>query len=293
MQVVKTMRELETLWAEKGLQGCYTQLKSFAKNAIRISLEQRNDSDIEIGASKFGGCPDLPADQEWFREEMAGIPMSFVCQINFAQVKPYDLHGKLPDRGMLYLFYDYSMDGMPWGFDPKDVSGRKVFFYDGDMGHLERKDVPADLVEENGCLFRAAKLGFENTIELPELESSPGAPVVLSEDEEERYWDFLEESEEAAINKLLGYSNNIQGPMELECELVSHGLYCGDGSGFDIGRARGLDQHAARWNLLLQIDSNEELNMMWGDCGRLYLWMTEEDLAARAFENAWLILQCG
>jgi len=33
--------------------------------------------------------------------------------------------------------------------------------------------------------------------------------------------------------------------------------------------------------------------MMWGDCGRLYLWITEEDLITRNFENSWLILQCG
>lgn len=31
----------------------------------------------------------------------------------------------------------------------------------------------------------------------------------------------------------------------------------------------------------------------WGDMGRLYLWITNEDLAARNFENCWLILQCG
>lgn len=32
--------------------------------------------------------------------------------------------------------------------------------------------------------------------------------------------------------------------------------------------------------------------MMWGDLGRLYFWIRDDDLAARRFEKAWLILQC-
>ena len=29
-----------------------------------------------------------------------------------------------------------------------------------------------------------------------------------------------------------------------------------------------------------------------GDVGRIYYWMPSEDLAARRFDRAWLILQC-
>lgn len=54
-----------------------------------------------------------------------------------------------------------------------------------------------------------------------------------------------------------------------------------------------LAKNSGRWNLLMQVDSNEDNGMMWGDLGRLYLWITSEDLAARKFENCWLILQCG
>ncbi|MGM1430739.1 DUF1963 domain-containing protein [Sphingobacterium lactis] len=30
---------------------------------------------------------------------------------------------------------------------------------------------------------------------------------------------------------------------------------------------------ADKWTLLLQIDSNEENEMRWADCGRLYFWI--------------------
>ncbi|MGN0700170.1 MAG: DUF1963 domain-containing protein [Oscillospiraceae bacterium] len=32
---------------------------------------------------------------------------------------------------------------------------------------------------------------------------------------------------------------------------------------------------------------------MFGDCGHIYFWIRKADLAARNFDNVWLILQCG
>ena len=75
---------------------------------------------------------------------------------------------------------------------------------------------------------------------------------------------------------------------------MNNNINCGNPEGYAIAKSRGLDKNAARWNLLMQVDSNEEdLGMMWGDMGRLYLWITSDDLEARKFENTWLILQCG
>lgn len=31
---------------------------------------------------------------------------------------------------------------------------------------------------------------------------------------------------------------------------------------------------------------------MWGDCGRVYFWIQQDDLKKRKFGNVWLILQC-
>ena len=53
-----------------------------------------------------------------------------------------------------------------------------------------------------------------------------------------------------------------------------------------------LEKNIDNWNLLLQIDSNDEIDMMWVDSGRIYLWITDENLKNRKFENSWLILQC-
>ena len=295
---MKTLEELKEEMAASGLDGYFDVLAPFAKESIRITLDARDEDAIPMGASKFGGCPDLPGDVAWFRREQADIPLSFIGQVNFAEIAPFDLEHKLPERGMLYFFYDCSPvpDGMPWGFDPEDSDGWKVYFYDGDMSALFRKTPPADLEEnENGVLFGSAGMRFETAVELPSPESDLTSDLDFPDDDElqDRYWEWSDEHTPELSNKLLGHSDNVQGGMELECEYVTHGNDCGTPDGYRVGKSKGLDKNAARWNLLLQVDSNEDIGMMWCDAGRLYFWITDEDLASRAFENCWLILQCG
>lgn len=42
---------------------------------------------------------------------------------------------------------------------------------------------------------------------------------------------------------------------------------------------------------LIQGDMNLQ-NMMWGDVGRIYFWIREQDLKNFDFDKTWLILQC-
>jgi len=46
------------------------------------------------------------------------------------------------------------------------------------------------------------------------------------------------------------------------------------------------------WELLLQVDSDPSLGMMWGDAGRIYYWIRHEDLVVGDFDKCWLQLQC-
>lgn len=292
---MKTLEELKEEMSDRGLSGYFKVLSPFAKNAIRITLDEQDEDDLPAGTSKFGGCPDLPADAAWFRNSETGVPLSFIGQVNFAEVSPYDLHHKLPDRGMLYFFYDCSPDGMPWGFNPEDSCGWKVFFYDGNLSTLSRRESPEDLEQdENGMVFGAARMGFEACMEIPSPESDLTNGLDFPDDEDENlYWELVDDQCEEFSNKLLGHADPVQSGMELECEYVTHQINCGTPEGYQIARSKGLDKNAAHWNLLLQVESNESIGMMWGDLGRLYLWITDEDLAARNFENSWLILQCG
>lgn len=42
----------------------------------------------------------------------------------------------------------------------------------------------------------------------------------------------------------------------------------------------------------MQVDSDDDLGVMWGDAGMLYFWVEESAARAGDFSNAWVILQC-
>ncbi len=79
--------------------------------------------------------------------------------------------------------------------------------------------------------------------------------------------------------------------MEIECQLASHGVYCGESSVHSAPEFARLRDGAGDWRLLLQLDSDDDLGVMWGDGGILYFWIREEDAQTGRFDNAWVVLQ--
>jgi uncharacterized protein YwqG len=137
--------------------------------------------------------------------------------------------------------------------------------------------------------FNECKLDFKTTVSLPSWDNE-FVRKNLSEKEIDQY---LNLPQDYAINKMLGYANNIQSEMELECQLVTNGLYCGAPSGYNDPKSKELEKDANDWLLLLQVDSEDKkTGMMWGDVDRLYFWIKKEDLKNKNFDKAWMILQC-
>ena len=54
-----------------------------------------------------------------------------------------------------------------------------------------------------------------------------------------------------------------------------------------------MEAGAKDWRLLLQMDSDDDLDVMWGDAGILYFWIQADEARRGDFSNAWMILQCG
>jgi len=82
------LKEISKGCKERGLDELFEFLEPFAKNAIKIDTQAKDDGDIAVGASKFGGQPDLPASVPWPSNENGAL--SFVAQINFAEVSKFD-----------------------------------------------------------------------------------------------------------------------------------------------------------------------------------------------------------
>lgn len=68
----------------------------------------------ETGASRFWGNPDIPKGMEYpmYIDEYGDeYPYFFICQINLAEIAPYDIDNLLPHTGLLSFFakIDYYM----------------------------------------------------------------------------------------------------------------------------------------------------------------------------------------
>lgn len=290
---------LKSKLTEKGLVEFYDRLEPELRKSVRMQLVEGDSA--AIGKSRIGGTPDLPSTFEWPSAEYETVtkkffgfgkptinkeekPMSFIAQLNLSEIQELDVSLNVPGSGILYFFYD--SDQSAWGFDPKDKSKFNVLYYTGDFTDLKSMSFPENLSEEG--TFKGANVQFQTEISLPGRDSE--LYNELSDSDQDWFFDEFFPDEE--INKIGGYADNIQGEMELECELVTNGLYCGDPSGYNNPKAKKLEPNAKYWRLLLQIDSNDELDMMWGDSGRLYFWIKEQDLETPNFQKNWMCLQC-
>jgi len=297
------IEEFKNKFEINGLGKYFDKLQPLSRNTIRLYQKATDENSIAIGQTKIGGRPDLPTEINWLiesyivektekkflffnskKEETVTKPLSFIAQINLSETASFDKENLLPKTGLLYFFY--SAEQEVWGFDHKDKNKFKVIYWNGDFTELKRTEFPSDL-SEYSC-FKPCLVDIKSEVSLP----SYGHEVYdeFADGEDDKFWE--EVYNDGNLNKLLGYSDNIQGDMELECELVTNGLYCGDPSGYNDPRAKELEPNAKNWRLLLQIDSNEENEMMWGDCGRLYFWIKKDDLLNRKFEKSWFSLQC-
>lgn len=278
--------EFEKIFNKYKLNRIWTLLEPKLKNSIHITPNKTKEKLIDLGKSKIGGSPDLPKELDWF--EYKQKPMSFLAQINLKEVSEFDIDNKLPKKGILYFFYDAEQE--TWGFEPKDKDGSKVFYFNGEISDLERKEKPNSLDEYS--YFNSCSISFASSIDMPDYQSSLMEGISLEDEEEGNYENLIEEIYEDEIFKLLGHSNNVQGGMELECELVTNGINCGGPSGYQNPKRKELEKNINLWHLLFQMDSSDEIGTMWGDCGRIFYWIRENDLKEENFENSWAILQC-
>lgn len=266
-----------------GLTRFAPELVALARPGVRLVADGQPSAGR---TSRLGGYPELPPAAGW--PEADGVPLSFIAQVDLAQVSPFDVEKRLPSAGLLSFFYDAVTQGA-WGFSPAD-SGSAAVLYTPPNVPTRHREPPSGLVESG--VFTPLALRPKLEMSLPPWESFDVDQLGMSREESFAYSELLEEEDEV-LHRLLGHPDPVQGDMQLECQLVTNGLYCGDSSGYQDPRAKDLRAGSSNWRLLLQVDSDEDAGMMWGDVGRLYYWIKDADLAARDWDRAWLILQCG
>lgn len=250
-----------------------------AQTSVRLRPSERDDRDTST--SRLGGGAALPKGLTW--PAWKGRPQSLIAQISLAEIFQFDSEGVLPPSGKLLFFYDSEQE--TWGFDPNDRGSWRVLFV--------AEDAPVDTYHDPG-LYRPVALIPSSEMSLPPWESLWFESSGIGPDSVDAYLDLRASlSGNDLIHKMLGYPDPVQNEMQMECQLVSNGIYCGDADGHNDPRVDALRPGATDWRLLLQVDSEEDrAGMMWGDVGRLYFWIREQDLRRQDFDGVWCILQC-
>ncbi len=235
--------------------------------------------------SRLGGRPNLPKAIPW-PEGQEAQPLSFIAQLDLTALPP--VRGlPLPRTGSLFFFYD--AENQPWGYDPKHEGGAQAIYDAAPLSGNRARALHRDLDEE--ACFKGVALTATPETSFPGINSGLLREFQATGEEADAYWEFLR-SHSRSTHRIGGHADEIQGDVRLEAQLVSNGIYCGDGGGYAKGRKLGLDAGAVDWRTLLQVDSEERSGMMWGDAGRLYFMIHKDHLKRRRFDSVWSILQC-
>lgn len=269
---------------ERGLDSWADRLLATERTSLR--LVPASDG---LAVARLGGRPRLPASEGW--PEVDGAPLSFVAEVDLALASAALREGGLPASGLLQFYYD--AEQAAWGFDPKDRLRWRVLHVPADA---PARDFPTALGGD--ARFKEIPLRTRRESTFAPYNSRLVESLGIEREARFEYGDALEawassaEEERGLFHRLFGHPEQIQNEMTLECQLASNGIYVGEPSGYETEAAKRLESGAAAWQLLLQIDSDDQAGMTWGDVGRLYYWIRDADLIEHHWDRVWMILQC-
>ena len=258
---------------------------------LRPSIRLRIGEQSTKPVTRLGGAPNMPADIAW-PTRRSGDPHSFLAQIDLAQLLA--IEGlPLPSSGSLFFFCDSAY--LPDGSDPLDVDdGIKVVYCESSLAENPLRTPPRELDAE--LLFKGLSLKPMPDLTAPAQDVWEIESLRLSDAESDSYNQVFSHlsAGDGSVHRIGGYPNLVQyGKLELTAESVSRKIDYGNSNAVGQAGSRGLEAGAADWRLLLQIDSEEDAGMMWGDVGKLYFMIRESDLKALRFDRVWMGWQCG
>ena len=252
---------------EAGLTSDASRLKSRMKRLARPTLLLVPAR--QPGFSKLGGAPDLPSELDW--PIVRGRPTAFLAQVDLTHIQLHAPLEWLPGEGRIFVFVDLEGPGFP-----DHVVVR--FSLEPDVGPR--------MAPEAVSVFPERRVAFERYVSAPsldwlgedvrDLDVDPDELDELANLPDEPFGDEIQ-------HRIGGYPSEIQEEqMAVACELMRRGLP----SAYEGAELTPAILRASKaWRLLLQVDSDPALKMNWGDGGRLYVFIREQDAKARDFSR--------
>jgi uncharacterized protein YwqG len=234
--------------------------------------------------SHFGGEPTVNTGR--VLPLLKGKPLPLVAQIDLEEVGACYGFDWLPKTGTLLFFYDY-MEQSAWGSDPSDRDSFSVLYVEDRAETVLHRE---NSVQPDG--MRTTSIRFVLQQSFPSQERKQVEGLALNDDEFDEWSELSDDG--STKHQFGGFPLSIQGDdMELECETIRIRVNRACETAHSDSTRKNWSAGKVDWRLMLQIDSDEEeLNIMWGDVGRLYFWVRHQEASQGNFQNAWVILQC-
>lgn len=247
----------------------------------RIEMTAAKQSKHVVGATRFGGLPDLPAKTKWpivsltAKQFLLGVdeyppgilpkpdakgryelPLAFVAQLDLATLAPHDTAKLLPTTGTLSFFARQ---------EPELGSKRELrviasaVIYSSAKAKLEKREPPAELPKS--LRYAAAVIKAKGTTPLPPTNIEPFDKLALTPVERETYERAIADRE-IPDHASLGWA--------------------------DAGYYRGVP--GANEQLLLRVDSDEVSGFEWGDVSPIFFVISPAALSNKAFDKAYCVM---
>lgn len=280
-------------------------LPEYTKSVIKgiktsIRLRTSIDKKVTLGNTKFGGPPHLPKGKVWPLNKN-NKPLSFLAQVNLEEIYSLTPEKSLPQKGILYFFLNFQ--------NPEEG----IVLFEKNTQTLEITAIPEILLKEEKNLFQKLfnKPGIhphylKEMGTLFEIQYSPPQEQTL-------YMNQIIKkiNPKAIFHKTFVYDSEIYESAlfyeERENEMTTNHHLLGFEDVVQFGfhqenlippktKMENLSlnqmQEILKWRLLFQCDSDENLNLSWGDWGKVYFFIHEDDLRKGNFENIKINWSC-
>lgn len=270
------LAHLRQLIDEHGLSQHQAAILATVRPAIFLGLGPNEEG--QVGQSRIGGVPDLPASLPWPKDSSLDRYRPFILQINFAELPTFP-GNPLPERGMLYLFAG----------EIEDDSDQLVIYTGGEQLQPRILLDDAEFVTDWYDDLVPHRLTFALAPDIPRWATSDYEDLGAILDGEDVLDDLGRALSDNSVGKLLGYVSGIgHDPREdayVVREVNPEWLY-------NYEQRGTLDMsHANNWHNLLEIHSNWDVDVMFGDAGYLQVLIHAEDLIRQNYSRVYVNLE--
>jgi len=294
------------------------ELASIAKDSALFFAAEYSEAPV----TRLGGRPNLPPSAEWPVWEER--PLGFVAQVELMDL-PEIAGLDLPHSGALYFFYQCESAA----FDVNERGMFRVLYSEHSLTGFPARDFPPGLDEEyrytavaiglaakeltmpgtedtmldqlgltarEWDLYEAFEADFHQWQMAPEM-PLPGYPRWMANMPEVKK--NYDRERPFGVHRIGGYPDYLQHDPKFEAHLIALDLRSHVYQGgieestrrYEEAR-RDVGAGATEWELLLQVDSEQSADIVWGDVGRLYYLIRRDDLGRRDFSKVWMVFDC-